>query len=83
MKRLTVHLEQPIFVDVDQVNVGTKEAPNMKPKKRKCIQTTLSFKNVANKVEAMHIVQRVRKAHGIATWTDGEKKGQEMIYIVH
>lgn len=82
MARLTVHLEQPIFIEVSQTNVGTAEAPVMKPKKRKCIQNTLSFKNVTA-LEAKHILQRIRKAHGIATWTEGKKKGQEMIYIVH
>tara|TARA_R110002074_G_scaffold246613_1_gene418644 strand:- start:183 stop:431 length:249 start_codon:yes stop_codon:yes gene_type:complete len=82
MTRLTVHLEQPIFRETTPVNVGTKEAPRMKPKKRKCIQNTLSFKNITA-LDAKHILQRIRKAHGIATWTDGEKKGQEMIYIVH
>ena len=82
MTRLTIHLDQPIFRDVSQTNVGTKEAPKMKPKKRKCIQNSLSFKNVTA-TEAKHILQRVRKAHGIATWTKGDKKGQEMIYIVH
>ena len=54
----------------------------MKPKKRKCIQNTLSFKNVTA-LDAKHILQRIRKAHGIATWTEGDRKGQEMIYIVH
>jgi len=82
MTRLTVHLEQPIFTNVNQVNVGTKEAPKMKPKKSKCIQNTLSFKNITT-LDAKHILQRIRKAHGIATWTEGKKKGQEMIYIVH
>ena len=82
MTRLTVHLEQPIFTNVAQVNVGTKEAPKMKPKKSKCIQNTLSFKNITA-LDAKHILQRVRKTHGIATWTEGKKKGQEMIYIVH
>ena len=82
MTRLTVHLEQPIFTDMPQVNVGTKEAPMMKPKKRKCIKNTLSFKNVTNS-DVKHILHRVRKNHGIATWVEGDKKGQEMIYIVH
>jgi len=82
MARLTVHLKQPIFTEVSQTNVGTAEAPVMKPKKRKCIQNTLSFKNITAS-DAKHILHRIRNTHGIATWIEGKKKGQEMIYIVH
>ena len=82
MTRLTIHLEEPIFFDVVQTNVGTKENVILKPKKKKCIQTTLSFKDVS-KTEASRIVVDVRKKHGIATWKEGAKKGQEMIYLVN
>jgi len=81
MTRLTIHLAEPIFFDTVQTNVGTKENVILKPKKKKCINTTLSFRNVSQ-TEAARIVADVRKTHGIATWSKGTKKGQEMIYIV-
>ena len=81
MTRLTVHLEEPIFIEVDQTNVGTKENIILKPKKRKCIQNTLSFKNISEN-EAGIIISDIRKNHGIAKWKEGKRKGQEMIYIV-
>ena len=80
--RLTIHVAEAVFVDKVQKNVGTKEAPVMKPKKKKCIQNTLSFKNVSND-SAKDIIQRVRKKHGIAKWEKGDREGQEMIFIVH
>ena len=82
MTRLTIHLAEPIFFDAVQTNIGTKENVILKPKKKKCIQTTLSFKDVS-KTEASRIVADVRKKHGIATWSKGAKKGQEMIYLVN
>tara|TARA_R100000027_G_scaffold52742_1_gene41538 strand:- start:25 stop:273 length:249 start_codon:yes stop_codon:yes gene_type:complete len=82
MTRLTIHLAEPIFFDAVQTNVGTKENVILKPKKKKCIKTTLSFKGVS-KTEATGIVADVRKKHGIATWKEGAKKGQEMIYLVN
>ena len=82
MQRLTVHLDQPIFREMTQTNVGTKEAPKMKPKKRKCIQNTLSFKNVTQE-DVKHILHRIRKTHGIAVWEKGDRKGEEMIYLVY
>ena len=82
MTRLTIHLAEPIFFDAVQTNVGTKENVILKPKKKKCIQTTLSFKDVSH-TEASRIVADVRKKHGIATWSKSAKKGQEMIYIVN
>ena len=48
MTRLTVHLEEPIFTEVTQVNVGTKENVVLKPKKNRCIQNTLSFKDISS-----------------------------------
>ena len=50
-------------------------------RRKKCIQTTLSFKNISEN-EAGRIISDIRKNHGIAKWTEGEKKGQEMVYIV-
>lgn len=82
MTRLTIHLAEPIFFDAVQTNVGTKENVILKPKKKKCINTTLSFKDVSQ-TQAARIVADVRKLHGIATWSNGAKKGQEMIYIVN
>ena len=82
MTRLTIHLAEPIFFDAVQTNVGTKENVILKPKKKTCINTTLSFRNVSQ-TEAARIVADVRKTHGIATWSKGTKKGQEMIYIVN
>lgn len=81
MTRLTVHLEEPIFFEANQTNVGTKENVVLKPKKKRCIQTTLSFKDVSEN-EAGRIISNVRKEHGIAKWKEGKRKGQEMIYTV-
>jgi hypothetical protein len=80
--RLTIHLENPIFFDADQKNVGTKENPIMKPKKVKCIKNTLSFKDVS-KSEAQSLIASVRKKHGIAVWEDGARKGEDMIYFAN
>tara|TARA_R110000751_G_scaffold6403_4_gene27310 strand:+ start:950 stop:1198 length:249 start_codon:yes stop_codon:yes gene_type:complete len=82
MTRLTVHLEEPIFTERDQKNVGTKENPIMQPKKKKCIKNTLSFRNVSEN-EAGRIISDVRKEHGIAKWKEGKRKGLEMIYTVN
>ena len=82
MTRLTIHLENSIFFDQAQRNVGTTANPIMKPKKAKCIKTTLSFKNISNE-DAKHITGRVRNKHGIAKWSKGDRKGEEMIYIVN
>lgn len=81
MTRLTVHLEKPIFFEATQTNVGTKENVVLKPKNKKCIQTTLSFKDISQN-EAGIILSDIRNKHGIAKWTEGKKKGQEMVYIV-
>lgn len=82
IRRLTIHVAEAVFIDKVQKNIGTKEAPVMKPKKKKCIQNTLSFKNVTQE-DAKYIIQRVRKNHGVAVWEKGDRKGQEMIYKVH
>jgi len=82
MTRLTIHLAEPIFFDAVQTNIGTKENVILKPKKKKCIKTTLSFKDISE-TDVAGVVADVRKTHGIATWTKGAKKGQEMIYIVN
>ena len=55
---------------------------NLKPKKKKCIQTTLSFKNISEN-EAGRIISDVRKNHGISKWKEGKRKGLEMIYTVN
>jgi len=81
MTRLTVHLKEPIFIEKTQVNVGTKENVVLKPKKRKCIQTTLSFKNISEN-EAGRIISDIRKNHGIAKWKEGKRKGLEMVYTI-
>lgn len=81
MTRLTIHLANPIFIEVDQKNVGTKENVILKPKKRKCIQNTLSFKDISEN-EAGRIISDIRKQYGIAKWENGKKRGQEMIYTV-
>ena len=81
--RLTIHLENALFVERAQKNIGTKENPVMKPKKRQCIVNTLSFKGVTSKAEAQSLIASVRKKHGIAKWKKGKKEGQEMIFIAH
>ncbi len=82
MTRLTIHLKEPIFVERNQTNIGTKENVILKPKKKKCIKTTLSFKNISGN-EAGRIISDVRKEHGIAKWKEGKRKGLEMIYTVN
>ena len=82
MTRLSIHLEEPIFVERNQTNVGSKENVILKPKKKKCIQTTLSFKNISEN-EAARIISDVRNQHGIAKWKEGKRKGLEMIYTVN
>tara|TARA_R110002074_G_scaffold168814_1_gene330349 strand:+ start:217 stop:477 length:261 start_codon:yes stop_codon:yes gene_type:complete len=86
MTRLTIHLADPIFFDAVQTNVGTKENAIMRPKKKKCIKTTLSFRNVSQ-TDASQLIVDIRKTHGIARWSNNNemnwKKGQEMIYIVN
>ena len=82
MTRLTIHLADPIFIEREQNNVGTFDKPRMKPKKKKCIQTTLSFKNITSE-DARYVLSRVRNKHGVAKWTKGDRKGQEMVYVVN
>ena len=81
MTRLTIHLEEPMFIEREQTNIGTKENVVLKPKKKKCIQNTLSFRNISEN-EAGRIISDVRKQHGIAKWKEGKRKGLEMIYTV-
>ena len=81
MSRLTIHLEEPMFIEREQTNIGTKENVVLKPKKKKCIQNTLSFRNISGN-EAGRIISDVRKQHGIAKWKEGKRKGLEMIYTV-
>jgi len=81
MTRLTIHLEEPMFIEREQTNIGTKENVVLKPKKKKCIQNTLSFRNISGN-EAGRIISDVRKQHGIAKWKEGKRKGLEMIYTV-
>ena len=82
MTRLTIHLSDPIFIEREQKNVGTFDKPRMKPKKKKCIQNTLSYKNITSE-DARYILSRVRSKYGIAKWTEGDRKGQEMVYVVN
>ena len=81
MTRLTIHLEEPMFIEREQTNIVTKENVVLKPKKKKCIQNTLSFRNISGN-EAGRIISDVRKQHGIAKWKEGKRKGLEMIYTV-
>ena len=81
MTRLTIHLEEPIFFERAQKNIGSKENPILKPKKSKCIQNTLTFKNISE-ADAKMIIADVRKKHGIRKWKQGANKGLDMIYIV-
>ena len=81
MTRLTIHLVEPMFIEREQTNIGTKENVVLKPKKKKCIQNTLSFRNISGN-EAGRIISDVRKQHGIAKWKEGKRKGLEMIYTV-
>ena len=39
MTRLTIHLEEPMFIEREQTNIGTKENVVLKPKKKSVSKT--------------------------------------------
>lgn len=68
MKRLTIHIEKPLWKYKDQKKIvkmmDGRDVYYYKPKKAKCIITTLSFV-VNNPEETKKIIEQVRKKHGI------------------
>ena len=83
MYRLTVHVENPSFVNKEQVMIGKdlNNKPIMKPKKSKCIVNTLSYSGMGTIKEVETKLGYVRSNYKIAKWKEGEKKGEEMIYL--
>ena len=53
----------------------------MKPKKSKCIINTISRSGMGTLREVEEKLGNVRSNYKIAKWKEGEKKGQEMIYL--
>ena len=83
MYRLTVHVENPSFVDKEQVMIGKdfNNKPIMKPKKSRCIVNTLSYKGISSLKQVDKKLSYLRSNYKIARWKEGDKKGKEMIYI--
>ena len=81
--KLTVHIQDAPFVKTTQKNVGTKEAPIMKPKKANCIHNTITRKGLVNQRDVDEAVADIRKKHTIAIWEKGDKAGKEMIYVTN
>ena len=81
VSRLTIHLENAMFIERSRRNIGTEKQPIYKPKKSKCIRNTLSFKDVSE-TDINRIVADIRKKFGIKKGTKGAFKGKELIYIV-
>jgi hypothetical protein len=81
--KLTVHIQDAPIVKTTQKNVGTKEAPIMKPKKANCIHNTITRKGLANQREVDNALATIRNKHTIAIWEKGFKAGKEMIYVTH
>ena len=83
MYRLTVHVENPSFVNKEQVMIGKdfNNKPIMKPKKSKCIVNTISHSGMGTLREVEEKLVHLRSVHKIAKWKEGVKKGEEMIYL--
>ncbi len=81
--KLTVHLQDAPMIKREQKNIGTKEAPTMKPKKANCIMNTITRKGLKTQKEVNDALSYIRKHHVIAIWESGDKAGKEMIYISH
>ena len=81
--RLTVHIKNAPFVQKEQKNVGTKEAPKYKPKKKKCIVNTITQKGLLTQRDVDMALSYIRTKHTIGVWEKGEREGQEMIHITH
>ena len=81
--KLTVHIQDAPFVKTTQKNVGTKEAPVMKPKNSRCIHNTITRKGLADQRDVDNALAAIRSKHTIAIWEKGFKAGKEMIYVTH
>ena len=81
--RLTVHIENAPFEEKERKFIGRDEKGKeiFKPKKTKCIRNTFSFKKLKNEGEISERLSYVRSNYKIAKWSEGVKKGKEMIYI--
>tara|TARA_Y100000034_G_C6854401_1_gene388031 strand:+ start:566 stop:838 length:273 start_codon:yes stop_codon:yes gene_type:complete len=87
MMRLTVHVENAPFVErerkvVKDTIVKGKTVPlEYKPKKSKCIINTFSFNDLRTQKEVNEKLSYLRSKHKVAKWTEGAKKGKEMVYV--
>ena len=81
--RLTVHIKNAPFEEKERKFIGKDEKGKeiFKPKKTKCIINTFSFKKLKNKNEINEKLSLIRSNYKIAKWSEGVKKGKEMIYI--
>jgi len=81
--RLTVHIENAPFIEKERkfIKKDKKGKDIFKPKKSKCIQNTFSFKKLKNENEINKKLSHIRSNYKIAKWSEGVKKGKEMIYI--
>ena len=81
--KLTVHIQDAPFIQTTQKNIGTKEAPVMKPKKANCIHNTITRKGLKTQKAVNDALTAIRSKHTIAIWEKGSKAGKEMIYVTH
>jgi hypothetical protein len=81
--KLTVHLQDAPFVKRVQKNVGTKDAPIMKPKKANCIMNTITVKDLPDMKAVNDAIAHIRSKHIIGIWSKGPRAGQDMIHITH
>ena len=72
MYRLTVHVENPSFVNKEQVMIGKdlNNKPIMKPKKSKCIVNTLSYSGMGTLKEQADGTKLVSDDFHLATAAD-------------
>lgn len=83
MYRLTVHIDNPNFINKDQITIGKdfNNKPIMKPKRSKCIVNTISFKGMTSLKQVDEKLSYLRSNYQISKWKEGVKKGKEMIYL--
>tara|TARA_R110000824_G_scaffold36287_2_gene112954 strand:+ start:13566 stop:13838 length:273 start_codon:yes stop_codon:yes gene_type:complete len=87
MMRLTVHLEDALFVERERQSLGKDLQGNtiFKPKKSKCIVNTLSFRNLKTEKDVLDKLTQVRSNYKIAKFKDKKQhtfqNGKEMIYV--
>jgi hypothetical protein len=86
--RLTIHIlngektEKIVNIPAKKDEKGKMITPASKKTKR-FTYNTLSFKNLKGRRDAESTLGRIRDLYQIAKWTQGIKKGQEMVYFSH